>query len=70
MCTCSAWVSTSSRVVAAGIETRRTGPRGRVELSDRHIVQLRDDGWTYAAIGRLIGLSHTAVRGRYLKQRR
>lgn len=50
-----------------GVTGRRTGPRGRVEISDQQIRILRYvEKLSYRAIGELVGLSGTAVRNRYL----
>ena len=49
-----------------GDEIRRRGPRGRVDVQDARILQLRDqDGLSFEEIGRRVRMSKTGVRMRY-----
>jgi DNA-directed RNA polymerase specialized sigma24 family protein len=47
-----------------GDTTRRTGPRGRTDVSDARVIALRDQGCGPTEIARLTGLSRGAVRKR------
>lgn len=44
---------------------RRTGPRGRADVRDARIVELRDAGMSFAEIGRRVGMSKSGVTHRY-----
>jgi hypothetical protein len=49
-----------------GDETRRRGPRGRLDVRDRRILDLRDcESLSFEAIGRRVGMSKTGARMRY-----
>jgi hypothetical protein len=49
-----------------GVETRRKGPRGRADVPDRLILEMRDDeGMTFAEIGRATGMSRRGAGNRY-----
>lgn len=58
-----------AHVRAAGTQTRRTGPRLRPDVDTEQIMHLVDDlGLSYSATARLVGLSRTATRLRYLRR--
>lgn len=49
------------------VETRRRGPRGRTDVTDAQIVELRNDlELSWAQIAAQVGMSRTGVRARYL----
>ena len=49
-----------------GIETRRTGPRGRTDVDGDAIVRMRDrEGLSFAEIGRRTGMSRRGASNRY-----
>lgn len=70
-----AQVGADPRTVARwlGDEVRRRGPRGRADVRDQKILDLRDRSATaeggqpmsFEAIGRAVGMSKTGVRMRY-----
>lgn len=61
-----AQVGHSDRWVRARLpKRRRRGPRGRTDIQTRAIVDLVNAGWTFGAVGRLLGMSRTGVKHRY-----
>lgn len=49
------------------VEPRRTGPRGRADVTDELIVSLRDDDeMSWPQIAREVQMSRSGVRARYL----
>lgn len=64
------WESSTVRVHVReqGVAIRRRGSRPRPEVDTADIVRLVDDrGMSYSATARLVGLSRTATRTRYLR---
>jgi transposase-like protein len=58
--------STVRRWIAQEQALRRTGPRGRVDVPDELIVELRDvEQLSYATIAGEVGMSKTGVLTRY-----
>lgn len=56
------------RLREAGVEIRRTGTRLRGDVSTEEIVHLVDQvGLSYEQAGRLVGMSRTGARMRYLR---
>lgn len=54
------------RAIAGRTETRRTGPRGRTDITDTQVIELRDDlELSWQEIADKVGMSRTGVRARY-----
>jgi len=51
----------------AGVPLRRPGRRKRRDVDTQKIVKLREEGHGWYKIGQEVGMSHSAVRSRYLQ---
>jgi DNA-directed RNA polymerase specialized sigma24 family protein len=54
-------------LVRAGIQRRRTGPRGRTDVPTDLLVRMREEDFTLAEIARFCSMSRTGVRRRLLR---
>ena len=55
------------RAIHDQVQPRRTGPRGRTDVTDAQILELRDDlELSWATIAQQTGMSRSGARARYL----
>ena len=56
------------RHISGRVDTRRVGPRGRTDITDDQVVELRDElGLSWTQLAAELGMSRTGVRARYLR---
>lgn len=56
------------RAIVGRVDTRRVGPRGRTDITNDQVVELRDElGLSWTAMAAELGMSRTGVRARYLR---